>query len=754
MPNAAFPRMMTDYLRKRAAQLFPPRELERLRLHLLDRLRRAEKLPAAGGGIDWRQLAEDAGLDAELMLQAKDVLKPGLEALRREIASRPRPKPKAIRLEKTATEAPPSKKRRPGAGRPPRPVIASPLPDSDVWDDPTTFHEALALHMRRHRDTSVTLTRALLAPGETLQTSTIATWRNGRKAPRGVTSLGILRRIERRYRLPAGYFQAKLPHPARAATGHQPAGVSAAEMRRLAWHLPDDFGERSAAEREEILEWVRRVVISGATDYRRYQADAMKLRYAVRFPELQAKRLRETKPEPEPEDKDEYSPESPDPELLSGVVRAPPRLAAEMAALVAFKTSTLAAIGYQRRGVWGAETAAQKMEHLGLMFGALAASPRGATRGQGAPLCDLTFALLVFPSVWDWYVQWRERRRGFYTNWEVDMLRVAVALTGPQTGWITQTPELAKKLRPIPGLVSHADIETATADWAAACARLHAHALSRAKEIQRVARVHRDPFEPILAVLEADSPVGEYRRITEEIVRLMPDAHRYPKSHAEAVRSLLLIRFGLHTGLRQRNLRELLVCPRGRAPTSDRQLEQARRGELRWNARGNTWEVHIPAIAFKNAHSSFFAGRPFRLNLPDLSGLYGLIDAWIDKHRAALLGRASDPGTFFVKTMKISSASAAYDQNTFYEAWRLTIQRYGIFNPYTGRGAIKGLLPHGPHNVRDVLATHILKRTGSYEQASYAIQDTPDMVAKHYGRFLPQDKAALAAQVLNQVWVA
>lgn len=48
----------------------------------------------------------------------------------------------------------------------------------------------------------------------------------------------------------------------------------------------------------------------------------------------------------------------------------------------------------------------------------------------------------------------------------------------------------------------------------------------------------------------------------------------------------------------------------------------------------------------------------------------------------------------------------------------------------------------GPHNVRDVLATHILKQTDSYEQASYAIQDTPAMVAKHYGHFLPQDKAA------------
>jgi hypothetical protein len=26
------------------------------------------------------------------------------------------------------------------------------------------------------------------------------------------------------------------------------------------------------------------------------------------------------------------------------------------------------------------------------------------------------------------------------------------------------------------------------------------------------------------------------------------------------------------------------------------------------------------------------------------------------------------------------------------------------------------------------------------------------MVAQHYGRFLPQDKAALAAKILNQAW--
>ncbi len=267
-----------------------------------------------------------------------------------------------------------------------------------------------------------------------------------------------------------------------------------------------------------------------------------------------------------------------------------------------------------------------------------------------------------------------------------------------------------------------------------------------------MSRIHRDPFEPILAILEADSPVGEYRKITEEILRRRPDARLYPTSAAEATRAFLMLRLGLHLGLRQKNLRQLLVCRKGHPPTSERQLESLKRGELRWSAKDATWEVLIPAVAFKNAGSSYFRKNPFRLALPDLGGLYQEIEAYIDRHRRVLLKGAVDPGVFFVKTMKAKSKDAAYDQNTFYEAWRLAIQRYGIYNPYTGHGAIEGLLPHGPHNIRDVLATHVLKQTGSYEQASYAIQDTPDTIAEHYGRFLPQDKAALAAQVLNQVW--
>ncbi len=366
----------------------------------------------------------------------------------------------------------------------------------------------------------------------------------------------------------------------------------------------------------------------------------------------------------------------------------------------------------------GQQLAVQLLSLRDPRLGALVASPTGPVRGFGMPLASLTFGLLVFPAVWDWYVQWRERRRGFYTKWEVDMLSVALALTRKETGWLRQTPTLAPRLQPIEGLVTAEDIERVGADWPAACDDFHKYALARVKEIERIARVHRDPFEPIMPILEAESPVGEYRKITEEILRLMPDHRRYPKAAAESVRAFLMLRLGLHLGLRQKNLRQLLVSPRGSAPTPERRLEDMKCGELRWSERQNGWEVLMPSVAFKNASSSFFGGKPFRLILPQLGDLYRYIDDYIERHRGILLGPATDPRTFFVKTAKATSTNAAYDQTTFYEAWRWAIQRYGIFNPYTGRGAIKGLLPHGPHNIRDVLATHILKRTGSYEQAT------------------------------------
>lgn len=623
-----------------------------------------------------------------------------------------------------------------------RPSVQLPIPLLDVWDEPTTFHEALDLHMRRHGDNSQRLRRALSEVGIEVDCKTIRTWRLGEKVPHWAGSLKALNEIETRYRLPKGYLKAKLCNSARSIRHIRLDDVSRAEQRRLSWYLPDDFADRPQLEQQKILEWVRRVIISGATDYRQYQAHALKHPYGMRFPALSGADVELAG----------SAGSFDDPELLSGGAQAPPKLSEELQDLLQFKTGTLTRIGFERNGVWGAETASQKSEHLGLLFGALAASPQHAVQGYGVDRRALTFAILVFPNVWDWYLQWRHKRRGFFTKWEADMLSVGAALTRANTGWLRQSPQVADRLQPISGLIAVEDIASVRSDWSGACDRLHKFANTRIREIERIARVHRDPFEAILPVLEAASPVGEYRKIAEEILRIMPDEDRYPIATAESARSFLMIRLGLHLGVRQRNLRELLVRGRNEAPAPEKYLVDRRRGELRWSERDNGWEVFIPAVAFKNKDSSFFAKQPFRLVLPDLAGLYRYIEEYIARHRTRLLRGSSDPGTFFIKTVKRSTADASYDSNSFYEAWRLITQRYGVYNPYTGRGAIRGLLPHGPHNVRDVLATHVLKVTGSYEQASYAIQDTPDVVAKHYGRFLPQDKTALAARILNKVW--
>jgi hypothetical protein len=701
----------------------------------------------------WTDAALDTGVHVASLKAARRELEPIFDAVTRSVSGRR----KAVAAKKNKRLT----KRRPVAticvselpslvSSDPDPAVEEgPSPLWTEWEDPVTFVKALQLHAKRHGDTPITLYRAVVCKGLMIDFRGFARWFTGGRVPQSVESFRILARIERRYRLSPEYFKAKLPHRARAARGHTISSISPAERRRFAWHLPDNFNERSIEEQEDILTWVKKVIIAGSTDYRTYQATAMKTKYAVRFRSLQKARRTRSKSQAHPDSN--YDIEI---ELQSSVVDAPAVLEDEMAELLRFKTSTLTAFGLQRNGVWNEETASQKVEHFGLLFGALTASPRTAVRGFGAPLSSLCLAMLVFPAVWDWYLQWRERRRGFYTQWEVDMLSIVLAMVRQETGWLRQNPHLAGRLEPISGLISISDIAAARNGWDAVCDEMRKHGRNRIKEIRRVARVHRDPFEPILPILEANSPVGEYRKITDEILRLMPDERRHPRAAAEMARSFLMLRLGLHLGLRQRNLRELRVCLPGRLAASERQLEDMKCGELRWSERENGWEVLIPSVAFKNASSSFFGSKPFRLILPNLGGLYDQVDAYIGRHRLRLLGPAVDPGTFFVKTAKRSSTNAAYDQNTFYEAWRLAIQRYGIYNPYTGRGVIRGLLPHGPHNVRDVLATHILKKTGSYEQASYAIQDTPDMVAKHYGRFLPQDKSAIAAQILNRVWDA
>lgn len=103
-----------------------------------------------------------------------------------------------------------------------------------------------------------------------------------------------------------------------------------------------------------------------------------------------------------------------DAELESAVVDAPAALDRKMNELLRFMTATLTAFGFQRNGVWNEETASQKVEHIGLMFGSLASDLRSTVKGCGMPLDILCVAMLVFPAVCDWYLQCRSAGAGLH----------------------------------------------------------------------------------------------------------------------------------------------------------------------------------------------------------------------------------------------------------------------------------------------------------------------------------------------------
>ena len=111
------------------------------------------------------------------------------------------------------------------------------------------------------------------------------------------------------------------------------------------------------------------MIISGSTDYRTYQAAALRQRYAVRFISASGP-VRKSSAARTPAE--------------SGITIAPKRLNDEVAELLRFKTSTFAAFGMQRNGVWGTETASQKVEHFGLWFGALVAPPESEVQASYA----------------------------------------------------------------------------------------------------------------------------------------------------------------------------------------------------------------------------------------------------------------------------------------------------------------------------------------------------------------------------------
>jgi hypothetical protein len=302
-----FQRKISEFCELRIAPTASRRVLENIRPYLMSLIIYRKLPPILNGHIDWTTIGQACGIEAELTAELKKQLRPGLDAIIRWLGAAPaaedaRPSKPTFRPDKIATAnkaafAPSNRNPQRGTtdgsfarstsaprGPAPKPISPFPEPIFEAADDPASFQDALVYHMRRFGDSYWQPYRAVVHLNETFDNKTLLSWIQGERMPRSVASFDILRRVERRYRLPEGYFKEKLPHQARSLHGHDLGDISPAERRRISLHLPEDFNSLPFTKRKEILDWVRRVIVSGSTEYRRYQAAASKQRYAIRFP--------------------------------------------------------------------------------------------------------------------------------------------------------------------------------------------------------------------------------------------------------------------------------------------------------------------------------------------------------------------------------------------------------------------------------------------------------------------------------------
>ena len=240
MPSSARPitsRMISEYCRKRIAKTLPPRETESIRQYLIQLLDARVLPPRFGAHVDWSEIALEVDISADVLRSTQKHLAPVFDAVARALSSRSvvgKSKTRfASRSKGPSVDEGPSIPSAPNAhvrvelASPrkrrtykQRPIVEFPEPLWTEWEEPVTFGAALKLQSDRHGDRPHHLFRALRAHGHTINRRTVFRWIAGDLIPRSVSSFAILRSIEHRYRLPEGYFRAKLPHPGRALTGH------------------------------------------------------------------------------------------------------------------------------------------------------------------------------------------------------------------------------------------------------------------------------------------------------------------------------------------------------------------------------------------------------------------------------------------------------------------------------------------------------------------------------------------------------
>jgi integrase len=338
-------------------------------------------------------------------------------------------------------------------------------------------------------------------------------------------------------------------------------------------------------------------------------------------------------------------------------------------------------------------TAGRAFQYVSGYIGWLARPTESGGAGMDIATCQSLCFFTDVPRL-SQYLEWRiARADGVLSGAIMTILQFTAMLIHPNTGYLRRNPALGKKM----GITS----EEA---WARQCDVALQWVRNSKRAIAPKMRMSRDSFEPIHSILELKNPMGA----VADAVQRMRAARVVTGGEAEAKwgRDLLLLMLLASNPIRARNVKELTW----RADNS---------GSLRQDADGG-WRIVIARHRLKNANG---AARDADYNCRVQPAVWPHLERYLREYRPLL----SSAGTDYVFVCPSGKN----------RPWRGLNRRFMAIT----RRFFVGTEGFGPHAMRHIVATAILKLSGSIIRAAKALHDRPETVQKHYGFFLNDDVA-------------
>lgn len=528
--------------------------------------------------------------------------------------------------------------------------------------------------------------------------------------------------------------------------------------RQLSRHLPDGFNDLSLFEQEEQIDQARQTFLFQDTAYSHRQREMSKDRYRLKqadWPEIMSVSWDKQIPMVASEaDEDFWELRKPGEEIRTpGKNDIPASSQGYRKGGRDFKRGiTEAMFGYYTRP---RHLTQEQRDQAKFLNRSMTTSFRPQA-GLGIPVELLHPVIFLLPDLVTSYIWFRARRSGVPGRILLHSLSLAAHFVRPDAGlvWkdktmITQLEALKEWWDANPHDLTEGslklDLEPFRKNWQKAVkAVFKAYGKEHRKVRSGKMPSTRDPFLPIQGIIDHPNPMEKYMVGVRSLLQSRPPSARSRHVQVrDSIITLVLIQTGLRAATMLFEYDDPATTPNGpkaKATGVDTAPRIMRRVD---DDGGIEWHLYIPAIAFKNYHSDYFAGgRPYEHTLRDEDDLYDLLDLYVSQSRLFLLaGERTD--AFFVTTKRQAVDGMAL--NRIYR--RITRYHFVADSNRKGHG-IADVMTHGPHAVRHIIATHIMKTTGNLHLAAWAIQDSVRTVEQYYARFFPRDKVRLADEEL------